>query len=140
VKLLIVSSVALLAGCASLDYQPVQERSFAQVASGRCKEGERMLVTGQVSRSYENTVVMWDGIDPQATVAVTLPKPGIKQRVRGWFGGDTSREVSDDTLSDLAARGVPVTVNLVCHGDGVAPEALQLSYTDAQGQRVAIAY
>jgi hypothetical protein len=140
VKFPIVVSVAMLAGCADLDYKPVQERGFGELLSGRCEAGQQLLVTGQVNRAYENTLVLWDGIDPQATVAVTLPGPSVGQRVRSWFGGDTSRQVSEQTLNDLARRGVPVTVNLVCQGSGVAPEALQVSYTNAEGQRVAIAY
>ena len=57
-KLLIVLSVALLAGCASLDYEPVRERSFAQLLSGGCEEGQQMLVSGQVNRAYQNTLVL----------------------------------------------------------------------------------
>jgi len=138
VKILISAALAMLAGCSSMDYKPVQERSFAQLVSGGCtSDGEQLMVTGQVSKAYQNTVVLWDGIDPQATVAVTVPR-SINQRVRGWFGKNR-QEVSERTLNDLAARGVPVTVGLVCQG-GAAPQATSIAYTDSEGQRVAIAY
>jgi hypothetical protein len=138
VKILITAALVMLTGCSSIDYKPVQERSFAQLMTGGCREdGEQLMVTGQVSKAYQNTVVLWDGIDPQATVAVTLPR-GVTQRVRGWFGKN-KQEVSERTLNDLAARGVPVTVGMVCQG-GSAPQATSIAYTDAEGQRVAIAY
>jgi hypothetical protein len=139
VKFWIGVMAAALAGCASTDYEPVQERSFAQLLSDGCDEqGQQMLVTGQVSRAYQDTVVLWDGIDPQATVAVSLPG-GVTQRVRGWFGKN-KREVTERTLNDLASRNVPVTVGLECQGNNVAPVARSISYTDQRGQRVAIAY
>jgi hypothetical protein len=141
VKFLIGATVIVLAGCSSMDYKPVQERSFSQLLSEGCKEpGEQMLVTGYVSKAYQDTVVLWDGIDPQSTVAVKVPGPGLKQRLKGWLGADSKQEVTAETLNSLGAQRQPVTVGLVCQGENVAPEVRTVNYTDAQGQRVAIAY
>jgi hypothetical protein len=141
VKVLIsAAAVVVLTGCASTDYEPVQERSFGALVSEGCRDdGEQMLVTGYVSRAYEDTVVLWDGIDPQATVAVKVPGRTLTSRMRGWFG-DSKHEVSQERLNDLITRKVPVTVNLTCQGENMAPVVTHASYTDAQGQRVAIAY
>lgn len=139
---LVIAFLPLLAlgGCSGMDYKPVQERSFAQLASNGCgEEGEQMLVEGYVSRAYQNTVVLWDGIDPQATTAITLPGRGWLARARGWFG-DSKHEVSEQELNQLAAARIPVTFGVECQGRGVAPEARSIRYTNAQGQRVAIAY
>jgi hypothetical protein len=141
VKVLISAAAAVvLTGCASTDYKPVQERSFGALVSEGCRDdGEQMLVTGYVSKAYEDTVVMWDGIDPQATVAVKVPGRTLTSRMRGWFG-DSKHEVSQARLNDLITRKVPVTVNLTCQGESMAPVVTSAEYTDAQGQRVAIAY
>jgi hypothetical protein len=135
-----VLTIIVLAGCGGMDYKPAQERPLAQIAAEGCRDkGERLLITGQVSKAYENTVVLWDGIDPQATLAVTVPGRSPLSRARGWFG-KSKHEVSRTQLNELIAARTPVTAELVCQGGNVAPEASSFAYTNAQGQRVAIGY
>lgn len=128
----------LAAGCAS--YQPARERDFASASREGCTDrGQSFIVTAQVSKAYENTVLLWDGIDPAKTMSVTLPGRGPVARAKGWFG--TSKyEASMKRLNELSAAGTPVTVTLACQGEQVAPEATNISYTNPDGTRTAIAF
>jgi hypothetical protein len=138
VKLLFgVAMVTALVGCAS--YEPVRERTFSDLVAQGCGDAEeRTIVTGYVSRAYENTVVLWDGIDPQATVAVTVPGRNPWQRLRGALGKN-KHEVTQETLNRLTQERVPVTVTLECQGNA-APLVRHVTYNDENGQRIAIAY
>lgn len=133
-------AVALLTGCSAVDYEPVQERPLSQIAAEGCGEpGARVLVTAQVSKAYEDTVVLWDGLDPRRTLAVTVPGPSLLERVRDWFG-ENKNEVMRRQLNQLASQRQPVTAMLECKGGGVAPELVNVTFTNSQGQQVAIPY
>lgn len=129
-----------LVGCASTSYEPVREQSFAQLAANGCVNGgQQVMVTAQVSKAYQDTVVLWDGTDPQQTIAATLGGRGPVARLRGWFG-ENKYELSEQQLNELAAQRTPVTVTLECSGAGVAPVARNISYQSQDGTRVAIGY
>jgi hypothetical protein len=132
-------AVALLAGCASAHYHPLPERPLAQIATLGCGEpGSRVLVTAQVSKAYEDTVVLWDGVDPQRALAVTVPKSNLRERVGGWFGA-SKQEVMRDELNHLAAQHLPVTAMLECKDRGGAPELVNITFVNSKGQRSVIA-
>lgn len=132
--------VGVIAGCAATRYEPVREQSFAQLASSGCVNGgQQVMVTAQVNKAYQNTVVLWDGADPQQTIAVTLGGRGPVAKLRGWFG-QNKYELSEQQLNELAAQRTPVTVTLECSSAGVAPVARNISYQNQDGTRVAIGY
>jgi len=135
----ILPAAVLLGGCASANYRPVQEVSFQQFTSGVCDNGGRQVaVSGQVSKAYQNTVVLSDAVDPQRTAAFTLKRPGAGSKVRGWFG--TNRyELTQQRLNELSTQGTPVMIRAECQGKGVAAVAESISY-DQDGRRVAIEY
>lgn len=135
-----VACAVALVGCGTMNYQPARERDIAQLADQGCgSKGETFIVRGQVSKAYENTVVLWDGVDPQRTMAFTLAGRSPLQRMRGWFG-ENKYEASRELLNQLSANRTPVTVTAVCQGGQTAPVANNLTYTDTSGQRVAIGY
>jgi hypothetical protein len=128
----------LVAGCAG--YQPARERNFAQAASEGCSNrGEAFIVTAQVSKAYENTVLLADSMDPEKTMSVTLPGRGLLARARGWVGTN-KYEASMQRLTELSASRTPVTVTLECKGEKVAPIARNISFDNADGTRTAIAF
>jgi hypothetical protein len=136
-----LSVVAALALSACASYEPVRESNFPQLVSGGCRdEGRQTIVTAYVNKAYENTVILWDGSDPAATVAANLPRPGFGARLRGMFGGEGKNEVAAEQLSQVAQQRLPVTFTLECQGPNMAPLVRSVSYTDQQGQRVAIGY
>jgi len=137
-KRLTLAALLALSACAS--YEPVRESNFPQLVSGGCmEEGKQTIVTAYVNKAYENTVVLWDGADPSTTMPANLPRAGFGQRLKNMFG-DTKNEVAAEQLNQVAQQRLPVTFTLECQGKNVAPLVRGVSYTDQQGQRVAIAY
>jgi len=127
--------IALLGGCASTSYKPVQESSFDRLASEGCtRSGDRFAVTAKVNSATRENIVLWDGFDNSRTVSVQLPKQGAGTRVRGWFGKNRY-ELSFDRLNQLRADGTPITLALRCEAARMAPVADRFSYFD-NGQRV----
>jgi hypothetical protein len=138
-RLTLVAAAVALSACAS--YEPVRESNFAQVVSSGCTdEGRQTIVNAYVNKAYENTVILWDGSDPAVTVAANLPRPGIGARVRGMFGGEGKNQVAAEQLNQLGQQRLPATFTLECQGSKMAPLVRAVSYTDQQGQRVAIGY
>jgi hypothetical protein len=138
-RLTLVAAAVVLSACAS--YEPVRESDFAQVVSAGCtEEGSQTIVNAYVNKAYQNTVVIWDGSDPSTTLAANLPRPGWGARLRGVFGGEGKNEVAAEQLSQVGQQRLPVTFTLECQGKNLAPLVRNVSYTDQQGQRVAIAY
>ena len=135
-----LSMMALLALSACASYEPVRESNFAQLVSGGCRdEGQQTIVTAYVNKAYENTVVLWDGTDPQTTLAANLPRAGFGARLRNLFG-ESKNQMAAEQLNQVAQQRLPVSFTLECQGGTMAPLVRGVSYTDQQGQRVAIAY
>jgi hypothetical protein len=135
-----LSMVAVLALSACASYEPVRESNLSQLTSEGCsREGSQTLVNAFVNKATHDSVVIWDGSDPQSTVAARLPRPGIAQRLRNAFG-ESKSEVAAEKLNEVAQQRLPVTFSLVCESANAAPVVRSISYTDQQGQRVAIAY
>lgn len=131
----ILVGIALLSGCASTSYQPVQETDFDRLASEGCRSaGDRFAVTAKVNSATRENIVLWDGFDNSRTVSVQLPKQGAGNKVRGWFGKNRY-ELSFERLNQLRANGTPITLALRCEAARMAPVADRFSYFD-NGQRV----
>ena len=127
--------VLALAGCSGVSYRPVQETSFEQVADRGCtRKDEQFSVTAQVNAAYRETIVLWNGRDPDRTLAVSLPGEGVGSKLRGVFG-DSRYDLSVERLEQLRARNTPITINLRCERKGATPFADRYSYYEG-GQRV----
>ncbi len=127
--------IALLSGCASTSYKPVQETDFDRLASEGCtRSDDRFAVTAKVNSATRENIVLWDGFDNSRTVSVQLPKQGAGNKVRGWFGKNRY-ELSYERLNELRQSGTPITVSLRCEAPRMAPLADRFSYFD-NGQRV----
>lgn len=131
----IVAAIALLSGCGTTSYKPVQETDFDRLASEGCTRSEnRFSVTAMVNSATRENIVLWDGSDNSRTVSVQLPKQDAGTRVRGWFGKNRY-EMSYERLNELRDRGTPITLALRCEGARMAPIADRFSYLD-NGERV----
>lgn len=131
----IVVVVLLTAACGTTSYKPVQEIEFERLAREGCqRSGDRFSVTAQINAAYRETIVLWNGRDPDQTVAVTLPPESVASKTRGIFGS-SRYELSVDRLQDLRGRRTPVTVTMRCEGSGRTPTADRFSYFE-NGQRV----
>jgi len=128
-------SFALVAGCGSMTYSPVQETSINQLVNDGCmRKGDRFSVTSQINSSSRETIVLWDGRDGSRTVAVRLPKQGFGSRMQDRIG-DSRYNLAFEQLSALSASGAPVTLTMRCEAAGMAPMADRFSYFE-NGQRV----
>jgi hypothetical protein len=133
--LLLLVSAALISGCGSMTYRPVQEASVNQLVDTGCtRKGDRFSVTGQINSSSRETIVLWDGRDGSRTVAVRLPKQGFGSRLQDRIG-DSRYNLAFEQLNTLGTTGAPVTLTMRCEGAGMAPMADRFSYFE-NGQRI----
>jgi len=134
-------SAALAACGGTTNYRPAMERPFQQVAANGCgRDGDRVMVTGQVTQAYENSVSLWDGADPSRTLTVSLPGRGSPMaKMRQWVGKNRY-ELTAERLNQLSAERQPVTVTLECNGPRVPAVAQSIEFSNPDGTRVAIAY
>ena len=137
---LLVSALALTA-CASRTYRPAVQEPISKVVSNGCgRNGDSLMVTGQVSQASENSIVLADSANSATTLAVNLPGRGSpSSTMRRWFG--TSKyELTDQRLNELKAQGTPLMVTMECKGPRVTPVARGIEFPNPDGTRVAIAY
>lgn len=134
-RIILLVAATLVTGCASVSYSPVQETRLEQLAREGCaRAGDRFSVTAQINAAYRETIVLWNGQDPQQTVAVTLPSEGVGSKLRGLVG-QSRYELSVERLQQLREQGTPVNVTMRCERKGEAPRADRFSYYE-NGQRV----
>jgi hypothetical protein len=142
-KLLIAATVSALAltACASRTYRPAVEEPLSKVVPNGCgRNGDTVIVTGQVSQAYENRIVLTDSTTSATTLAIDLPGRGSPTAtMRRWFG-TTKYELTAQRLNELKAQGTPLTVTIECKGPRVAPVARNIEFPNPDGTRVAIAY
>jgi hypothetical protein len=132
---LLFAAAALATGCGSTTYRPVQETDFNRLVNEGCtRKGDRFAVTAQINSASRETIVLWDGYDNSRTVAVRLPKQGFGSRLQDKIG-KSRYEVAFEQLSELRARGAPVTFTMRCEATDMAPAADRFSYFE-NGQRV----
>ena len=136
----IATLLAVTACATGRTYRPAVEEPLAKVAENGCSKGESLIVTGQVSKAYESTVVLADGSDPGVTLAIDLPGRGSPSAtMRRWFG--TSKyELTVDKLNQLRAAGTPVTATIECRGPKLPAVARDIEFANPDGTRVAIGY
>lgn len=137
---LMVSALALTA-CASRTYRPAVQEPLSKVVSNGCgRNGDTVMVTGQVSQASENSIVLTDSTSSATTLAINLPGRGSPSAtMRRWFG--TSKyELTDQRLNELKAQGTPLTVTMECKGPRVTPVARSIEFPNPDGTRVEIAY
>ena len=141
-KLIISAVVALaLTGCASRTYRPAVEEPLSKVVQNGCgRNGDRVIVTGQVSQAYENRVVLSDGTAPGSDLTIDLPGRGSPTATMRRWVGTSKYELTAQKLNELRAQGTPVTATLECKGPRVAAEARNIEFANPDGTRVAIAY
>lgn len=127
--------VAMITGCGSMTYRPVQEADFRNLVSDGCtRKGDRFAVTAQINSASRETIVLWDGHDGSRTIAVRLPEQGFGSRMQDRLG-KSRYSLASEKLDELRASGKPVTVTMRCEAAGRAPAADRFSYFE-NGQRV----
>jgi hypothetical protein len=135
IQIALIAATALVAGCSTVSYRPVQEVGFEQLSSEGCRRaGDRFSVTARVNSATREAIVLWDGIDGTRTVVVTLPPAGVGSRMKGVFGKNRY-ELGHERLNQLRASGTPATFTMRCEATRMAPVADRFSYID-NGTRV----
>jgi len=125
----------LAVACASASYQPVSERSFENlVAEGCGREGVRITTTAKINRVYEDSVMLWDGADPETVVSMRVREAGLGARTKGLVT-KTRFERGYEELKGLEKRDWPVTVTATCRGGDVPPVVTRFSYRNADNER-----
>ena len=140
-RIALTVSALVLSACASRTYRPAVQEPISKVVSNGCgRNGDMIMVTGQVSQASENSIVLSDSSNAATTLAVNLPGRGSpSSTMRRWFG--TSKyELTDQRLNELKAQGTPLTVTMECKGPRLTPVALSIEFPNPDGTRVAIAY
>jgi hypothetical protein len=135
-----VTAMALI-GCASRNYRPAVEEPLSRVVQNGCgRDGDTVIVTGQVSQAYENRIVLTDSVTPATTLTIDLPGRGSPAATMRRWVGSTKYELTAQKLNELHAQGTPVTATLECKGPRVAAVARNIEFLSPDGTRVAIAY
>jgi len=137
---LILGALALTA-CASRTYRPAVQEPISKVVSNGCgRNGDTVMVTGQVSQASENSIVLADSTDSATTLAINLPGRGSPSAtMRRWFG--TSKyELTDQRLNELKAQGTPLIATIECKGPRLTPVARSIEFRNPDDTRVEIAY
>lgn len=137
---LAITTALVAGGCASMTYRPATQESLSKVVEDGCRSGDTVIVSGQVSQAYENTVVLSDSTNPSTTLAVDIPGRGSPAATMHRWLGKSKYELTDEKLNQLRASGTPVTVTLQCKGSNMPPVARNIEFANADGTRVAIAY
>jgi hypothetical protein len=128
-------AAALVTGCGSMTYRPVQETDFGYLVNEGCtRKGDRFSVIAQINSASRETIVLWDGYDGSRTIAVRLPEQGFASRMQDKLG-KSRYSVASEKLNELRASGTPVAVTMRCEAAGMAPAADRFSYLE-NGQRV----
>ena len=137
---IMVGALALTA-CASRTYRPAVQEPISKVVSNGCgRNGDTVMVSGQVSQASENSIVLADNANSATTLAINLPGRGSpSSTMRRWFG--TSKyELTAQRLNELKAQGTPLMATIECKGPRLTPVARSLEFPNPDGTRVAIAY
>ncbi len=131
----LLAIAALLAGCGSRSYRPVQEIDFDRLVDQGCqRSGDRFSVTARINSASQETVVLWDGRVGARTIAVRLPPPGFGSKVRNAFGKNRY-EVALEQLNRARIDATPVNFTMRCEGARQAPIADRFSYFE-RGQMI----
>ena len=134
IVLVILSTIGL--GCSAYDYDPVEEKDIEQLADEGCKDGDRVTLTAEVNQVNEDSLVLWDGVDPDTTYTVRFRDAGIARKTKGVFGKNRY-ESAYEALQDLKEDGEPIDVTLVCQGQRKTPIATRVSFRDEDGEEIA---
>jgi hypothetical protein len=131
----VLSALLLLPACASLDYEPTRELPFATVVERDCgKDGDRVATRAWVNKVYRNSLILWDGRDPQSTYTVELVDPTLRQRAKAKVS--TSRlELAYETLKRLEEERIPIEIVLTCAAGDRPPTTGRFSYVTNAGER-----
>lgn len=134
-------TVLALSACASRTYRPAVQEPLSRVVSNGCgRNGDIVMVSGQVSQASENSIVLTDSATSATTLAINLPGRGSpSSTMKRWFG--TSKyELTDQRLNELKAQGTPLMVTMECKGPRLTPIARSIEFPNPDGNRVSIAY
>ena len=130
---------ATLAGCTMYRYQPVQERSIQTLADDGCKKGDRVVTSADLNQVYEDSLVLWDGRDPDSTFTVRFKGPGVARKTKSLVG-QNRYERAYEALRDVMDDGRPVEVTFECRGQRKTPIASRFSFRDEGGDEVAFEF
>ena len=133
---LVIVAVVVGTACSAYDYDPVEEDDIDRLADEGCKNGDRITTTAEVSQVYEDSLVLWDGVDPETTFTVRFREPGVSRKTKGVFGKNRY-ERAYEALQDVMEDEEPIEVTLLCQGERKTPIATRFSYRDEGGEEVA---
>jgi hypothetical protein len=67
-RIALIVSVLALTACASRTYRPAVQEPLSKIVSNGCgRNGDTVMVTGQVSQASENSIVLADSTNPATT-------------------------------------------------------------------------
>jgi hypothetical protein len=130
---------ATLAGCTMYRYQPVAERSITDLAEDGCKDGEKIITSADLNQVYEDSLVLWDGRDPDSTFTVQFKGPGVLRRTKSLVG-QNRYERAYEALQSVKEDERPVKVTFECRGKRKTPIVSRFSFRDEVGDEVAFEF
>jgi hypothetical protein len=131
-----VIAILSLASCTLYEYDPVEERSIERLVEDGCEKGDRVTTTAEVNQVYEDSVVLWDGRDPDTTYTLRFKGPGLGAKTKSLLG-ENRYESAYKALSHQMEEDEPVDVSFVCQGRRKTPVANRFSFRDEDGEEIA---
>lgn len=129
-------SVALsLTSCAVHRYRPVEEVRIDRLVSEGCKKGSRVATTAWLNQVYRESVILWDGRDPDSTYSVRLKSPGVVDKTKGTIGKNRYQS-GFRALQELMEEERRVTVTFTCKAKNRPPVADRFAYVAPDGEQV----
>jgi hypothetical protein len=118
-------------------YDPVREIDIEDLADDGCgKRGDRLLTNAEINQVYEDSVVLWDGREPDSTYTLHIRGPGMVRKTKSLVG-KSRYERAYDALQEVMREEDEVTVTFVCKGERKAPVATRVSFRAEDGDEIA---
>lgn len=132
----LVIPALVLAGCTMYRYQPVEQREIEDLAERGCEKGERVMVLAEVNQVYEDSLVLWDGRDPETTYTLQIEGPGLGRKAKSLVG-QSRYERAYDALQDVMEDDRRVEATFTCRGERRTPIATRIAFRDLGGDEIA---
>jgi hypothetical protein len=128
-----------LTGCTMYRYQPVEQRDIDDLAEDGCKKGDRVSTRAELNQVYEDSLVLWNGRDPDSTFTVRFKGPGVARRTKSLVG-QSRYERAYEALQDVREDERPIEVTFACRGERKTPIVTRFSFRDEGGEEIAFEF